>query len=118
MNNQYKVAFYMVSQFWGDPFWSWLEGGPVSDAREESTAEDFVDHLDSCITAILEGDPECYPEEEWEWLKDQEYECVDLKYDYSFIETLLEYAEYWDLSEELMDGLEKLLFLAKINRAA
>ena len=116
MNTQYNVAVGLVEDFWGDAFWSWIGDGPAVDAEGEETAEAYVDHLDWCITAIIESDEECYTADELEYLKDNDYTGVELKYNYQFMSDLKDWMLNWVENDELMKGIDKLLMLAKLSK--
>ncbi len=118
MDTQYNVAVGLVEDYWNEcGFWNWIGNGPSVDALEEKTSEAYVDHLDCCITAIIEGDEECYTADELEYLEDNEdYKSVKLKHNYQFMSDLKDWMSYWVENDELMEGIDKLLFMAKLSK--
>ena len=116
MNTQYNVAVGLVEDYWNEgSFWNWV-GGTI-DAEGESSAEVYVDYLDSCISAIIEGGcDESYTQEECEYLDSMTYESVALKHDYQFMSDLKEHLLNWIDNDELMEGIDKLLFMAKLSK--
>jgi hypothetical protein len=118
MNTQYNVAVGLVEDFWGDAFWSWIGNGPAVDAEAKEGAEAYVDHLDWCISAIIEGDEECYTPEESEYIDSMPYEAVELKYNYQFMSDLNDWMLNWVDNDELLEGIDKLLMLAKLSKEA
>ena len=117
MNTQYNVAVGLVEDYWNEgSFWNWIGNGPAVDAEAEETAEDYVDHLDSCISAIIEsGDEDCYTPEESEYIDNTPYESVELKYNYQFMSDLQDWMLDWVDNDELLEGIDQLLVMAKLS---
>lgn len=123
MTNQYNVAQEFVNFYWDSTvsFWDWISEGPGVDAMQEyeenGSINDFVDHLDGCMTAIIEsGDDDVYTEEESEFLDDTPYDTVDLKHNYEFLNDLKTWYKDCD-NTKFLEDLEKLLLMAKLKEA-
>ena len=125
MESQFIIAKQLVDDYWiGEDFWGWLANGPMCDAdfeyKETGNIREYIDHLDGCISCILQGDEEMYSEEELEFLRDVEgtYKFVDLKFDYTFMNALYDYFVRWEDNQTFMKQLKDQLAIAKFKAAA
>lgn len=120
MKNQYNVAVELFS-YRNELFWDWLENGPMVDAVDEgvdmTSAEELIDHLDHCITLMVDYDESIYTPEEYQWLLDQEITFVELKYNQKFLSLVYDVISRWgdESNGKLIEGIEKLMTIAKLK---
>tara|TARA_R110000803_G_C11905253_1_gene312544 strand:- start:33 stop:419 length:387 start_codon:yes stop_codon:yes gene_type:complete len=121
METQFMIAYELVNDYWrGENFWDWIGNGPMYDADEEfkQTGDiiEYIDHLDRCISCIVDNDEDQYSAEELEFLNSVEgkYKVVDLKFDYTFMNALYDYLVKWSDDETLLKKLKEQLAVAKL----
>ena len=118
MKTQYN-ALIELFDYRNDCFWSWLCEGPMVDADGEgvdmTSAEELIDHLDHCITLMVDYDESIYTPEEYQWLLDQEITFVELKYNQEFLLILYDVLSRWgdESNGKLLKGVEELMTIAK-----
>ena len=119
MKTQYN-ALIELFDYRNDCFWSWLCEGPMVDADGEgvdmTSAEELIDHLDHCITLMVDYDESIYTPEEYQWLLDQEITFVELKYNQEFLSIvyiIIDSIYDRDKDFELFEGIEELMTIAK-----
>ena len=121
MESQFLIAKELVDDYWrGENFWDWLANGPMCDAEEmyKETGDiiEYIDHLDNCISCILEGDEDVYSAEELEFLESVKdtYKNIDLKFDYTFMNALYDYFVRWEDNQTFMKQMKDQLAIAKL----
>ena len=121
MESQFMIARELVDDYWiGENFWGWLANGPMCDAdeiyQETGNIIEYIDHLDGCISCILEGDEDVYTAEELEFLESVKdtYKIVDLKFDYTFMNALYDYLVRWEDNQTFMKQMKDQLAIAKL----
>lgn len=121
MKTQFKIAEELVNDYWGgENFWGWLGMGPMCDAEEEYKETGdityYIDHLDRCISCIVDNDEDQYSADELEFLNSVEetYKFVDLKFDYTFMNALYNYLLEWCDNEKMLKEFKEQLAIAKL----
>lgn len=121
MESQFLIAKELVDDYWhGENFWQWLGNGPMYDAdvefKQTGNIIEYIDHLDRCISCIVDGDEDQYSEDELEFLNSVEgtYKFVDLKFDYTFMNALYDYLLEWCDDEKMLKELKEQLAVAKL----